>query len=542
MTAGPSHPGERAWVYWTTDGSVPQGKNGHATSGFSAPLLPTLSEWDTELWGYIRHFKGSIPGQPEGTLIRYVTSLEAVNGRETFADDGKGGAFYVADDPLPDWTRDAVIYQIFVDRFAPQPGEDWLKPETPAGFYGGKINGITAKLDYIADLGFNTLWLTPIFPSPSHHGYDATDLFTVEPRLGTLEDFQRLTHEAHKRGIRILLDFVPNHISSDHNIFRQAIADPNSPYRTWFNFTHYPDEYENFFGVKSLPQLNLSDPGARQYMLDAARFWLKQGADGFRVDYAIGPVVDFWADFRRATREIKPDCWTFGEVVDPPDVQLNFYGGLDGCLDFMLLEAMRQTLAYDRWDGEKLAAFLERHEAAYPDDFSRPSFLDNHDMNRFLWAALNEKDRLRQAALLQFALAGPPVVYYGTEVGLSQERDTRQGTRGIPEESRLPMLWGDQQDKGLVDFYRDLIHIRKQYPVLSRGRRKTLTAEKSILIFERAWEEQCLGVVLNLSGNPQLIKLPFSAKSILAATSNENCQITGGEILLPAHGGAILLI
>ena len=326
-------------------------------------------------------------------------------------------------DPIPEWAKSAVIYQVFPDRFFPGTRKEWLKPDTPSGFYGGTLRGITEKMDYIAGMGFNTIWLNPIFPSPSHHGYDATDLFSIAPRLGTLQDFQELVKESHRQGIRLILDFVPNHWSSLHPTFQDAICNPASKYRDWYLFRNYPDEYETFFGVKDLPQLNLRNPETRQHICDAAGYWLDLGVDGFRLDYAIGPSHDFWADFRKATRQVNPECLTFGEIVDPPDVQLSYQGLMDGCLDFMLLEAIRQTFGFGRWNGIKFASFLQRHLAYFLPGFSLPSFLDNHDMNRFLWACGGNKKRLKMAAMCQFMLPGQPVVYYGTETGLSQERD-----------------------------------------------------------------------------------------------------------------------
>jgi len=542
LSAGPEFPVRRGWVYWTSDGSDPQGHFGHALNGFAAPLLFTHTEWDNVLWGYISYYEAVLPGFPAGTVVRYCFGLEVSGKGEVLSDHGRVFACYVDDDPLPDWTRDAIVYEVFVDRFSPAKGENWKKPKTPGGFFGGTLRGITDHLDYLADLGVNTLWLTPIFQSPSHHGYDATDFFEVEARLGSKDDLRDLLTEAHHRGIRVLLDFVPNHVSNLHPYFQSAISDPQSPYREWFTFHHYPDDYETFFGVKSLPQLNLRYPPAREYVLNAARYWLEFGVDGFRVDYAIGPAADFWADFRKVTRQVKPDCWTFGEIVDPSDVQLTFTGQLDGALDFILLEGLRQSLAFGRWDGHKMASFLERHQAYFPADFSRPSFLDNHDMNRFLWAAGNDQRRLKLAALLQFSLSGPPVIYYGTEVGLSQKRDVRQDGRGVPEESRLPMLWGKQQNTQLLNYYRKLIEVRKNFQAFSKGKFKVLDCNDWLVVLERQYEQETLAVVINLSSTSQNYSLP--GQWFIQVQTDQNCErvlqdrIT--HLALPALGGVIL--
>jgi cyclomaltodextrinase len=541
LHAGPTHPGDRAWIYWSMDGSDPRGIGGLAENGYAAPLEAAACEWDTELWGYTRHFRVTLPGFPAGTILRYRMSLEESSGQETIADGGAYYALWIDDDPLPEWTRDAIVYQIFPDRFNPGEGHGWLKPASPAGFYGGRLAGITEQLDEIAWMGFTTLWLCPIFPSPSHHGYDMTDLFEIEPRLGTKEDLRRLLDKAHQSGLRVLLDFVPNHWSNRHAIFQEAIKNAHSQYRNWFTFTNWPDEYESFFGVKDLPQVNLRHPAARQYMLEAARYWLEFGVDGYRVDYAIGPTMDFWADFRRVCRAAKADCWTFGEIVDPPDVQIEFEGLLDGSLDFMLLEGLRQALAFGAWDGVRLASFLERHAAFFGPDFSRPSFLDNHDMNRFLWAAGNDLRRLRLAALVQFTLLGPPVVYYGTEVGLSQERDVRQGTRGLPEESRLPMLWGSAQNVALKTYYRELARLRAGSAALRRGMQATLEATPETLLYARQMGDERCVVAVNLSEQAQQVALPEGCGRLLIKTDSE-VKVEAGRINLPGLAGGIVEI
>lgn len=542
LSVGPTQPGTRAWVYWATDSSDPVAREGSPQVGNATPMEVVGETWDTVLWGYVRHFRAILPGQAAGTLLRYRISSWSAEQGEVFADGGAYYAVYIDQDPLPAWTKDAIIYQVFVDRYNPGDGRSWQSPENPAGFYGGTLLGVVEKLDDIQDLGFNTLWLTPVFPSPSHHGYDATDLFDIEPRLGTRKDMRLLLDEAHLRGIRVLLDLVPNHISNQHPLFQEAIRDVDSPYRDWFMFYEWPSRYESFFGVAELPQLNLRNPGARKYMLDAARFWLEMGVDGFRVDYAIGPTPDFWAELRKTTRAVRPDCWTFGEVVDPPDSQIAFTGALDGCLDFMLLEALRQTFAFGRWSASRFAAFLDRHEAFFPSSFSRPSFLDNHDMNRFLWAAGGDSRRLKLAALCQFTLSGPPVVYYGTEVGLSQERDVRQGEFGLPEESRLPMLWDNLQNLDLQTFYRRLIALRHLAPALKRGIRKTLLADDAVLVYRSKDETESFLTALNIGSSERDLSIDTCWNRVLLTTSDDVTLQPGmGAILrLPPLSGAVL--
>lgn len=542
LAVGPAHFCDRAWVYWTTDGSDPSGELGVPRQGWAASMELISVEWDTLLWGYIRRFQVVLPGLPAGTILRYRLAA-ARPAEEIFADGGAFYACYVADDPLPGWAYDAVVYQVFVDRFSPGEGRTWRQPETPAGFYGGTLRGIYEQLDYIAGLGANVLWLTPIFASPSHHGYDATDLFEIEPRLGTKEVLRLLLDGAHARGLRVLLDFVPNHVSSLHASFQSAARNPNSPHVSWYDFRRWPDDYESFFGVKELPQLNLRHPPARQHILDAARYWLEFGVDGYRLDYAIGPTPDFWADFRRVTRSVRPDCWTFGEVVEPSDTQIAFTGLLDGCLDFMLLEALRQTFAFGRWSAAGFLDFLDRHEVFFPPDFSRPCFLDNHDMNRFLWVARGDIRRLKIAALCQFTLAGPPVIYYGTEVGLSQERDVRQGQHGVPEESRLPMLWDGDQDPRLLAFYSDLAALRRQEACLRRGARRSLWAGQDSLAYARELDGRQVVTVINSAPETQRVWLDGSWTSV-ALASEAGCELhfEAGRLYvnLPPLSGVIL--
>jgi glycosidase len=578
VSLGPAVAANRLACYYTTNGADPQGHHGVATIGAAAELERMGVSWDTLLWGYVAEWAGFIPPQPAGTLVRYrleawsdhgeesywaseiagvtrgarpegVTAqdeqLFAVPGQEPLWPIRRAGsyAYHVDAEQVPEWLRDAVIYHVFVDRFATIGGQPFAAPPTPGGFYGGTLRGVIERLEYIAELGATCIWLSPLFPSPSHHGYDATDYASVEPRLGSAADLRELIDAAHARGIRILLDYVVNHVSNQHPAFVRAHADQDSPEASWFTFTRWPDEYLSFFGVPELPQIDGDAPPARDYMIEHARGWLAQGVDGFRLDYANGPSHAFWSQFRAATRAAHPDSVTIGEVVETPALQRTYQGRLDGCLDFLLLQALRQFFAFDALAPAEFDAFVNRHLAFFPSDFTLPSFLDNHDMNRFLWVVRGDTRRLKLAALCQFTLPHAPIVYYGTEVGLSQARDVRYADgSGHPEESRLPMLWGAAQDQDLLDFYRRLVAARRASPRLWRGRRSTLAADDrtGVYVYSCADGEREAIVALNHGGDPQRVRLPGSAYTLAVAT-DDAVAFDADMLALPPRGGALLL-
>lgn len=580
VTLGPRAAADRVTCYYTLDGADPRGRRGLAEQGRAVELRRAGVEWDTLLWAYRETWAGQIPGQPAGTLVRYrieawpeaggeshwasqiagVTLGEPPDGvtpedAALFSAPGQprlwpvrragGYAYHVDDERVPEWLRDAVIYHVFIDRFATTGGRPFDAPATPGGFYGGTLRGTIERLDYIAELGATCVWLSPLFPSPSHHGYDATDYRAVEPRLGSADDLRELIDAAHQRGMRVILDFVVNHVSSDHPAFRAALADRNSAEASWFTFTRWPDQYLSFFGVPDMPQIDSDDPGARGYMIDCATYWLDQGVDGFRLDYANGPSHTFWSQFRAATRAARPDSITLGEVVETPALQRSYQGRLDGCLDFLLLQALRQFFAFGTLAASAFDTFLRRHLAFFPADFAPPSFLDNHDMNRFLWVVGGDTRRLKLAALCQFTLPHPPIVYYGTEVGLSQSRDVRYADgSGHPEESRLPMLWGDAQDRDLLGFYRRLIALRRATPALWRGARETLAADDraGLYAYACASDAGAAIVALNNGGEPRRFGPPGDRAYRLALASDASVMIEDGAVVLPPLSGAVLLV
>lgn len=500
------------------------------------------TRWETILWDHVREFFVTIPAQPAGTIIRYRLSGSDGND-EVFADSGAYYALFVHENFTPRWAKEAIIYQIFTDRFySTDPSFPSVQPK-PSLKCNGTLKGITSKLDHLNDLGVNALWLTPFFDSPSYHHYNATSLYEIDPQLGTLDDFKELIAEAKKRGIRFIMDLVPNHWSSKHPTFIDATTDPKSKYRDWYTFIDWPNEYNSFFKVKELPQVDLRNPEARDHVINAAVYWQKLGVSAFRVDYCIGPTPDFYASLRKATKEVDPDCWIFGEAIDTPVVQRNFYGVMDGALDFMLLNAFRQTFANNDWDLIRFNDFLKRQNAFFPKQFTRPSFLDNHDMNRFLWVANGDKQKLLNAAVCQFTLPGAPIIYYGTEVGLSQERDMMQNGHAIHEEGRLPMIWNEDQDKQLLAAYQDLVHLRRQHPIITDGAMNTILVTKDQWIYQITGTTERLTVIFNLSGGEIKHTLELRDVEIEFETGKTTTDQNGNstEIRMSPNSACILI-
>ncbi|HEY9616843.1 MAG TPA: glycoside hydrolase family 13 protein [Microcoleaceae cyanobacterium] len=522
-------------LHYTTDPSIPLAPLDVEHPAISTlPMQRTQIEWDTLQWGYLEQWAASIPGQLPGTQVSYAITAITTTGQAItcpYVDiealkqlaDPEDFDFpilerryrhhppqiyqvVVGQTPIPSWIRQAIIYQIFVDRFAPDPGQSFHTPDDRSGIYGGTLNGIRSKLDYLQNLGVNCLWLTPIFPSPSHHGYDPTDYSTIEPRLGTLADWQQLVTDAHQRGIRIILDYVVNHLSSDHEAFQSALSDRQHPAYDWFRFRNHPDEYDCFFDVPGQPELNSDHPGVREYFIHHACEWLKQGCDGFRLDYAHGVSHAFWSVFRAATRATTSDSVTLGEVTQPPSVMRSYIGRMDGCLDFRVLELLRGFFIFENLTVSQFDHALAQHLAYFGTDLVLPSFLDNHDMNRFLWLVNGDRRRLKLAALCQFTLPQPPIIYYGTEVGLSQLEPV-----GRLEESRLPMLWGQEQDETLLAFYQQLIAFRQQtYDHWQQPRQAWLLNDMN-----RVYGYECgeYMIVLNARDQDFTVSLPQSPRS-----------------------------
>jgi len=519
----------QVWLFYSTDEWQTQTK---------LPFEKGEPRWDALRWGWLTTWTLTLPPQAEDTLLRYRIGAQP-KGEQVwvFADNQAGQladathfSLWYAEQQPPEWSKEAIVYQVFVDRFNPGQGQVWTQTTDLMQPMGGTLKGVIEKLEFIRDMGFNAIWLTPIFDSPSHHGYDTRHYLKINPRLGSEADFEAVLERAHQLGMRVILDFVANHCSDQHPAFVEALAEPNSRFHDWFTWQPWP-RYKCFYDVPEMPELDLRyGKPARAYLLEMARTWLKKGVDGFRLDYAHGPERDFWVDFQKACREVNPDCWTFGEIVQGADQQLSFAGGINGSLDYLTCQALRLSFAQQTWPLSKLAGFLQTQHAYYPVNFSLPAFIDNHDMNRFLFSAHGDLRLLIIALQLLYFLPGQPVVYYGTEAALSQRQSIHEGGALGFDEARLPMPWSEQDDFPLASLLQQLAKLRSDWHLGEKLGLSILHVDdaQQTLVLQRG----SLFLALNRCDKPSTAKFACGVEALIDICTGEVTQGKAGQVQL----------
>jgi len=560
-------------LYYTVDGTRPD------IRAAALPMDKRRVEWEPRA-GFVTHWSAIVPGQPAGTVVRYRIGgwrTESLLGPDPapdeWAHDGQGFWFrFPAEQgittfafrsehpcqPLPAWMNDVVIYHIFLDRFHPGTRDGRFTPDGGAlARHGGTLAGVQQALPYLIELGVSCLWFSPLGPSETYHRYDTMDFFGIDPELGSQDDLHRLIGAAHDAGMRIWLDFVPVHSSWRHPAFQAAQENRSAPTYSWYTFDDWPDTYRNFMQSSHyLPSLNTNDPGARAHLMDAAVYWLQEfDVDGYRLDHVIAAGMDFWVALRGATEAAKRDVVLVGEATDTPDCLRRYRGRLHGILDFPLARALRLTFGAGLWGLGQLDAFLSAYQRYMEDGPGTVSFLDNHDMDRFLWVAGNNTARLKLAAICQFSLRATPVVYYGTEIGMTQHEGAAKLGFGGDAEARADMSWDrNTWDIELFAFYKALIALRRTEPALHDGNRETVhldlpgnTYAYLLTPAQDRTDAPSLLVAYNLSSESQRfgMNLPTPAKeaACLLATGTEpgaTATASGLQLTLAPLSAAIL--
>jgi glycosidase len=510
---------------------------------------------------------------------------------------------YARDFTVPAWAKDAIYYYIFPDRFRngdpsndPRPGPNtfhdkslevhktWLeKPWRPNSgdgsddlggndFFGGDIAGVIEKLDYIADLGANVIYSTPLFQASSNHKYDAADYHHIDDRFGTNADFERLAREGARRGVRILPDASLNHTGRDSVYFDRYAkfpglgaleggeVKPASPYASWYQLNpagRTPEErYKGWSGAMDLPELNEMAPAFKRFAFEApdsvTKVWLDRGAAGWRMDVVPWVPDAFWREWRRAVKAHRPDALTVSETwFDSSKYLLG--DEFDSTMNYIFRNAVLDFVA----GGDAAANYrnLEYLREVYPEPafFALMNLLSTHDTARSLHVlgyegegdaakAADAKRRFRLAVFFQMIFPGAPAIYYGDEVGV---------TGGDDPYNRGTYPWTDQggrPDMALHHEVRALAHMRRDNAVLRRGELlPPLYADKNVIVLGRRDGAVVAITALNNADSPRTVEvaLPasFSGRVFVDPLGGRAVRAEGRSLrlTLPALEGLVLI-
>lgn len=505
---------------------------------------------------------------------------------------------YQPQDHAPTWFGEGITYQIFPDRFcrislpssenmvgnriihqcwADQP--DWLPDEygdiRNRDFFGGSLNGIRSKLDYLAALSVTAIYLNPIFESASNHRYDTADYLKIDPMLGSEEDFRALCTEAAQRGIRIVLDGVFNHTGFQSRYFNAAGDYPDcgaaqsraSPYYSWYRFSHWPDGYDCWWGIRTLPSVNTQNPEYLRFIAEGpdsvVRHWLKAGASGWRLDVADELPDEFIASIRRTMEETKPGSILLGEVWEDGSNKIAYSrrkryllgGEVHGLMNYPFRKAALNWLRDG--DANDFRISMERLREHYPPAafYSCMNFLGTHDTPRILTLLgadrfpegraerasyrlsgaeyARGKARLKLGVLLLYAFPGSPVIYYGDEAGMQGFEDPF---------NRRTYPWGDE-DSELLAWYVQLGRLRKSCPALRRGSIRYLVSSGPVLVFVRESDEDLAVCVLNAGATKAAVSFSLPRDVLRNALGEEQFRRADGNfsITVPPCSGYCLI-
>lgn len=421
----------------------------------------------------------------------------------------------------PAWTRDAVVYNIFPDSFA---AGKRLAPNGAPPCRGGTVRGVTENLDYITSLGFNCIYLNPIFAARSYHRYDTLDYYRIDPHMGAEDDLRDLVRRAHALGIRVILDGVFNHVSSDHPFFRDVLEKGRaSRYYSCFyalpETPHLPAAgelpgYTCFSYVADMPKTNTADPFLRQYFCDVGAYWVRKfDVDGWRLDVANELDDGFLRAFRASVKAAKSDALIVGEVWENA---AHYLGGdmLDSAMNYDFRRYCRRFFAEQTVDAETFDTNVSTLLLRYNENalFAQLNLLDSHDVSRFLSLCGGKTERMELAVLLQMTFPGMPCVFYGDEKGLCGESEP---------EYRRPMEW--DASSPLEEVYRRMIALRKTHPALRYGSFHTELACGGVYRYSRVWNGTKITVAMNLGAEP----VKAEKRGTLLLKKGENRDIIG---------------
>ncbi|MFD5022451.1 alpha amylase N-terminal ig-like domain-containing protein [Paenibacillus sp. NPDC058367] len=405
---------------------------------------------------------------------------------------------------LPLWSQDAVTYQIY-----------------PSSYNGGTLKGITDKIPYLQQLGVNTIYMTPVFESPSEHKYNTSDYYKIDPAFGDVDGLKTLVSEAHRHGIRVILDAVFNHSGDQFFAFKDVMEKgEQSPYKDWFFIRSFPvtqtpaPNYETFAKAEAhMPKLNMDHPETADYMIGVAKYWIREAEiDGWRLDVANEVNPAFWSRFQQELKSEFPEILLIGEIMHASGPWLRG-DQFDGGMNYVLRDAVLEFFAEQSTGPDRFMEQVLHQEALYNDQANSAMFqlIGSHDTLRFLTACKEGGrgwdrestaiQRMRLAVFFQMTYIGIPMIYYGDEVGMEGATDPH---------CRKAMVWQEQaQNTALLKWYQELIFLRKSCDILRKGKfRPWFTDEvRNVFGYTRGIDQEKIGLIINNSPNAYELEL-----------------------------------
>lgn len=432
---------------------------------------------------------------------------------------------------VPEWTKEAVVYNIFPDSFA--SGKNTISCESEETYYngtkicsklGGTINGISENLEYIKNLGCNCIYLNPFFTADSYHKYDLLDYYHVDPLRGSDDDFKSLVIKAHSMGIKVIIDGVFNHISMNHLFFRDVLENgKNSQYYDYFYdlgsdkpVVPKPGDmpkYTCFAYVAQMPKTNTSNKDLCEYFCSVGEYWIKEfDVDGWRLDVANELNDEFLRSFRNRVIAAKNDVIVIGEVWENASHYVN-HKLMDGAMNYDFRRFVSAFIATGENDAAEYDVRVSRLLYRYPAQsvHAQLNLLDSHDVSRFLSLCKGDVSKMELAILLQMTFIGMPCIFYGDENALM----------GIEEdEYRRPMNFDKSSE--LYEVYKKLIKLRKDYPSL-RGR-----DYETILVKDRTYGYKRGNICVILNAGEKELAVDLEGKNVILSKNLTGSSIDAG--------------
>ncbi|WP_279083533.1 glycoside hydrolase family 13 protein [Lactobacillus apis] len=445
----------------------------------------------------------------------------------------------------PDWVKSTIWYQIFPERFAngdknndPQNTKVWNPNDHPGreDFYGGDLQGIITHLDYLQSLGINGLYLCPIFEASSNHKYDTIDYLQIDPAFGTKELFAQLVNEAHKRGMRIMLDAVFNHLGSQSLQWQDVVKNGSkSRFASWFHINQFPVEkyygpeesgpnYDTFAFEGQMPKLNTANPEVQDFLLEIATYWVKYfDIDAWRLDVANEVDHHFWMKFHDAVMAIKPDFYIVGEIWHNAQPWLNG-NEFSAVMNYPYTLQIEDHFFKKTKTAFELVTALTDQVMMYRDCTNQAmmNMLDSHDTARLLTLAGENKDLAIQALAFMFIQQGSPCIYYGTEMAM---------TGGDDPDCRKPMDW-EKEDTDYWQKIHEIIALRKEYAmILGYGTINLSITPKGLIEVKRNCDSKKLTALFNTTKSE--IKINVEEAPVISQNYfNEKIGVNGFVVLI----------